>query len=238
MIPLEYRNLPPEVDGIATVELREEPADDEGGAPSPIIIAGYAAVFERPSQEMMGFTEQVDRDAFTESLRTADVVANWNHNLDWLMARMKSGTLRCKTDDRGLAYDFDALPLEDDPITRRLVALLRRGDVTGSSFAFRTLKDDWVYDEENDTVQRTLLKVDLIDVCPVARPAYLDTDVALRSLAEAVGHPLAEVRSLVERRSLATLFGQPEPDPTIPPEPEVRQDPEPVERPYFFGALG
>ena len=48
------------------------------------------------------------------------------------------------------------------------------------SFGFETLADRWEKIDEQEV--RTLMKVRLFDVSPVAFPAYPDTEVALRRL--------------------------------------------------------
>lgn len=167
------------------------------------VAGGYAAVFGRRSEELYGFTEMVDPGAFTKTVSEADVLALWQHDERDLMARVKSGTLRLAIDERGLGYDFD---IPDITCGRDFKVRCQRGDVRFSSFGFRTIRDTW-FEDEDGAVTRTLLEVALIDVSPVARPAYVDTDVALRSLAKATDHPFAEVRSLAQARSLATLLG-------------------------------
>lgn len=174
-------------------------ARSDGGVPG---IRGYAAVFNRRSTDLGGFTELIDPNAFTKSVRESDVVGLWNHDEGKLLGRTSSGTLRLSIDERGLAYDLD---LPDTSVGRDVAALTARGDVTGSSFGFRTLADEW-HKDENDVVTRTLLQVDLVDVSPVARPAYPDTSAALRSLAEQTGLDLADVSAAAEARSLGSLI--------------------------------
>lgn len=50
------------------------------------------------------------------------------------------------------------------------------------SFAFITKEDSW--DKEESLNIRTLLDVDLHDVSAVTYPAYLNTEIGLRSLLE------------------------------------------------------
>ena len=50
------------------------------------------------------------------------------------------------------------------------------------SFAFITKQDSW--DKEESLNIRTLLDVDLHDVSAVTYPAYLNTEIGLRSLLE------------------------------------------------------
>lgn len=169
------------------------------------IAQGLAAAFGKRSEELYGFTEFVDPAAFNKTVGEADVMALWNHREDDLMARSASGTLRLQVDAaRGLAYDFD---VPDITCGRDLVVRLQRGDVRGSSFGFRTIRDEWHEDEQTGAVTRTLLEVALIDVSPVSRPAYVDTDVALRSLARATDTDFAEVRSLASQRQLGKILG-------------------------------
>lgn len=178
-----------------TVELRAA----DGKAP---VAAGYAAVFGRRSLDLGGFTEIIDRGAFTKTITEADVVALWEHDDRSLLGRMSSGTLRVSVDDHGLAYVVD---LPDTGAGRDAVALLTRGDVRASSFGFRTIRDEW-FEDEDGNVTRTLLEVALIDVSPVARPAYPDTDAALRSLADVVHHDLADVRQAIDARTFGSLL--------------------------------
>lgn len=177
------------------------------------VASGHAAVFGRSSLNLApswaDFTihEEIDRRAFDRTVREADVVGLWNHDDMALLGRIRSGTLRLNVDDRGLAYEID---LPDTTTGRDVAELLRRGDVRGSSFGFRTIKDTW-FEDESGNLTRTLLEVALIDVSPVTHPAYPDTDASLRSLAAAVGHEIDEVREAVETRSFGRLITPPKP---------------------------
>jgi len=59
------------------------------------------------------------------------------------------------------------------------VASIRRGDVSGMSFSFRAVKDDWSKGGAIRTVQDMLVRE--VSVCTF--PAYSTTEVAMRSLA-------------------------------------------------------
>lgn len=179
-----------------TIEFRA--ADDDHDP----IAEGYAAIFGRRSVDLGGFTEVIDASAFTKTVREADVVALWDHDEGHLLGRVSSGTLRLNIDERGLHYAVD---LPDTTTGRDVAELMRRGDIKGSSFGFWTVRDEWHQDEDG-AVTRTLLEVALIDVSPVARPAYPDTSAALRSFAAATGHDLAEVRQAAEARALGSLI--------------------------------
>lgn len=206
----------------STVEYR---AAEDGKGP---VAVGYAAVFDRRSLELRDrnkrvFVETIDPGAFTKTLQESDVLALWNHDHNSLLGRVSSGTLRLAVDKRGLRYEVD---LPDTSTGRDVAELLRRGDIRGSSFGFRTIQEDWSEDDEG-TLQRRLIEAALIDTSPVTAPAYPDTDAGLRSVAAAVGHDLTEVRAAFEQRRLGSLVfpaGEPEIPPTEP-EGERRAEP-------------
>ena len=141
-------------------------------------IVGYAAKFMNRSQDLGGFIEQIDPQAFTRTLSEgADVRALIDHNPSLILGRTVSGTLRLETDPTGLLVEITP---PDTTYARDLMVSLERGDVTQMSFAFVTKQDTWA--KEGTTNIRTLLDVDLHDVSAVTYPAYLDTEVGLRSL--------------------------------------------------------
>ena len=143
------------------------------------VLAGYAAVFNRHSQNLGGFVEQVDPAAFNKSLADGvPVMARGNHDDAMLLGTTWAGTLRLSVDGTGLLYEVD---LPDTSAGRDFRALAERGDVKWSSFAFRTIEDEWGVTEQGFPL-RTLRAVQLVDVAPVNSPAYLDTSVAARSL--------------------------------------------------------
>jgi HK97 family phage prohead protease len=144
-------------------------------------IVGYAAKFApNRSQDLGGFIEQIDPQAFTRSLKAgADVRALIDHNPSLILGRTLSGTLQLSTDSTGLLVEITP---PDTSYSRDLMVSLERGDVTQMSFAFITKEDSW--DKEESLNIRTLLDVDLHDVSAVTYPAYLNTEIGLRSLLE------------------------------------------------------
>ncbi len=185
MTTLERRTM---TDG---VELR---ANDDGGSTA----VGYAAVFNEWSEDLGGFLEQVAPSAFTKTLAEADIRGLFNHSEDVPLGRVKAGTMRLEADRRGLRYEID---LPDSPNGQNVAEALRRGDITGSSFGFRTIGDMW--DEHEDgTPLRTLTEVALRDAGPVTFPAYLGADSALRSLAESRS---LDLDALIEARDAGRL---------------------------------
>lgn len=167
-------------------------------------IGGYAAKFDRLSQNLGGFVEQINRSFFNKSQSDGwpDVLARYNHDDNMLLGTTAGGTLRLMLDDTGLVYEVD-------PPTHRadVVELIARGDVRQSSFAFMTYEDDWAM-TENDFPLRTLISGQLRDVAPVNTPAYQDTSTGLRSLAVRFEADLSEVQKLAEEGELKRFFGK------------------------------
>ena len=158
-----------------------EPVEVHGAGSGRLVATGYAARFDAVSQNLGGFVERIAPTAFRKTLKEADVRALFNHSPDALLGRSSAGTLRMQADKSGLAYEID---LPDTTVGRDVAALLERGDITGSSFGFRTIADAWGETSEGIPL-RTLKEVALRDVGPVTFPAYPDASSALRSLAEA-----------------------------------------------------
>lgn len=159
-----------------------EPIDVEERDGSMPTIRGMAATFHSESRDLGGFREVIHPEAFDAVLNRdsgrADVVALWNHDNNQLLGRTSSGTLRLHTDERGLHYEIDP---PATTLARDLMTMVRRGDVFGSSFAFTVEDETW--NDEGEVPIRTVRKVGgLFDVSLVTNPAYLDTDVAVRSL--------------------------------------------------------
>ena len=130
------------------------------------VVRGYAAVYDSDS-EFMGYYEQIEKGAFDDVLND-DVRAYYNHDENYLLGRVSSGTLRIGTDKRGLYYEVD---LPNTTYANDLVELMKRGDINQSSFAFLISEDRW--EERDGKTYRIIEKVSrLLDVSPVAMPAY------------------------------------------------------------------
>lgn len=180
------------------VELREE-GDN-------LTAVGYASVFNK-TYAIPGFVERVAPGAFRKTVGEADVRALFNHEADHLLGRVSSGTLRMEEDDKGLRYEIDLPPTQ---LGRDTAALLRRGDLAGSSMGFRVLKDDWSETDDGYPL-RTIQEVALRDVGPVTFPASSATEASLRSLAEQRNLDLDEVVDAAKADTLSELLNDDQP---------------------------
>jgi HK97 family phage prohead protease len=165
-------------------------------------IGGYAAMYGKLSRNLGGFVEMVGPAAFNRSRGQdwPDVIARYNHDDNMLLGTSSAGTLRLHLDETGLDYNVTPPQSRGD-----ILELVERGDVRHSSFAFRTIEDDWGTSDQGYPM-RTLVSVQLVDVAPVVSPAYPDASAGLRSLSQRFQCDLEEVRSLAAADELRKFF--------------------------------
>ena len=170
------------------VEIEGLEVRERGDENQPPQIAGYAVVFDSWSEIMVDgrgrpFRERIAPTAFDRALgANPDVRALWNHNSDFPLGRTRNSTLRIDKDGRGLRFELD-LPRTGWGMDA--AASIRRGDVSGMSFAFSARRDGgdtWGKPGPDGVAERTLLDADLYELSPVTFPAYPATDVAVRSV--------------------------------------------------------
>jgi len=163
----------------ATIECRED------GTPEAIV--GHAAVFFRDGDagteyEMWpGVAERIADTAFDRALEEKDDArALFNHDPSNLLGRVSAGTVELAKDDTGLRY---RIPIDmGDQDHARIVPKIQRGDLSGSSFAFRATEERWLEKKsKNDPEIRIVESVELFDVGPVSFPAYQAADAGLRA---------------------------------------------------------
>jgi len=144
-------------------------------------IRGYAIRFNVPSQDLGGFREYIAPEAVDRTLNEGlDVRALVDHDTGKVLGRTRSGTLILRKDAQGLRTEIDPDP--DISYAGDIMRAVARGDVSGMSFAFRTLEDEWDYEGKIPT--RTVTDMRISEVSVVTFPAYVQTDVqvAQRSL--------------------------------------------------------
>jgi hypothetical protein len=156
---------------IRMAEIRAVPETEDG----TMVIEGYAIVFESPATHY-GFTEIIDRNALIGA-DMSDVPMRYNHNDTWLiLARTRNGSLQMMVDDKGLLIRAELI---DTQANRDIYKSVQAKLLDKMSFAFRTEKDEWDY--END-VRRVLQIKKLFDVSVVDTPFYDDTSIYARAL--------------------------------------------------------
>jgi HK97 family phage prohead protease len=157
-----------------SVELRT--AEVRAAGDDALVVEGYASNFD-VEYDLGYFKETVARGAFDDVMQD-DVRFLLNHT-GAPLARTTNGTLELSVDDQGLKY---RAALADTQDGRDLYKLIKRGDITQSSFAFTIDSDTW----SEDRSTRTITKVGkLLDTSAVTYPASPTASVYARNMAEA-----------------------------------------------------
>lgn len=158
----------------------------EGGGESRT-IEGYAIVFGVESRILSdywdNYREIIEQGAITEErLKEMDIKMTMYHNREKILARSNKGegTLKLSVDKIGVKYEFEAPNTVDGDTALELV---KRGDLSGSSFMFWTDEASGVtYEKREDGMMlRRVKTIGMIyDMTIAADPAYNETTVEAR----------------------------------------------------------
>ncbi|PND54432.1 hypothetical protein CRM90_27930 [Mycobacterium sp. ENV421] len=186
-----------------------------GGGHHSRVIGGYAAVFNKRSHPMGGMREVVEPSFLSKSQGDGwpMVVARYEHDPKMLLGSTAGGTLQLTVDNVGLDYSVQIPESRSD-----VWELAERGDLPGSSFSFQTYQDEWRLGG-GGIAERHLVAGRLIDVAPVAVPAYPDAtlEVSYRSLAAFVDADVDDVVALAAQGELRSLLARTDLSVTAPP---------------------
>lgn len=185
----QISNLHLRAESVAETNRRYIPFENirvEGGEEGkPIKIVGHAARFNSLSQPIKTkagtFVEKIAPGAFKKALSDSgrDLLSLRNHDADKVLARRSQDTLKVWEDEQGLA--FECYPA-DTTNARDTITDIKAGNIKGMSFGFDDPPpggDKW--ERVNGQNVRTLLEVPVKEISFVTRPAYLGTDVSVRS---------------------------------------------------------
>ncbi len=174
--------------------VRENTEDNNTGKSR--IIAGYAVLFNTPSAPLWSdedgdACEVIAATAITEDfLNRQDIKMTMFHDRQLMLARSKNGegTLSYKVDEKGVYFEFEAPNTVDGD---KALELVRRGDISGCSFAFVTRYYDSDFVERSSVIDENNLNhitytvkaiTGIYDFTLAADPSYPDTSVEAREL--------------------------------------------------------
>lgn len=163
----------------------EQPINNVEEVEEERIIEGYAIIFNQLSEDLGGFREMIMPEAIDQNLiNNSDIYYLYNHNNDSTpLARSNhgQGSLELTIDSKGLKYRFNCLNTE-------FYELVKRGDLSKSSFAFSLPKDGsgeiWEKSQEYNYVRKIVKIEQLYDCSAVLVPAYSTTELYARNLAK------------------------------------------------------
>nr|DAW59271.1 MAG TPA: prohead serine protease [Caudoviricetes sp.] len=162
---------------IRTAEVRAtEPTADGKDA---LIIVGTPIVFEQPTQinDRLGrYTEVIKRGALDEADLT-DSRLLVNHDMTRIPLARTPKTMQFNITDKGLEMRAE---LPDTEEAKTAYTAVKRGDLTGMSFAFTVPDGGDSYDAKTNT--RTITKIaKVLEVSLVNFPAYPTASAEARS---------------------------------------------------------
>lgn len=173
-------------------------------------IEGYAIVFGVESRILAdywdNYREIIEPGAITEErLKEMDIKMTMYHNREKILARSVNGegTLKLSVDEVGVHYEFEAPNTVDGDTALELV---KRGDLSGSSFMFWTDEKSGVsYEKRSDGIMlRRVKTIGMIyDMTIAADPAYEETTVAAREAYNQFAKPKEEPAPKSVKRELA-----------------------------------
>ena len=142
------------------------PRASQEAAQGPRMMYGRAITYDSLSEDLGGFRE-VFRPGSVK-LRE-DLAVLEGHEPRHVLGRTSAGTARAWDDGRGVVFEVEA---PDTQWARDLAVSMERGDIGQCSFAFRTIREDYYYDQARETVIREVREAEVCELSIVAMPAY------------------------------------------------------------------
>lgn len=182
----------------------------EGAPGDGHTLEGYAAVFDQDTEinSWEGhFNERIAPGAFKKTLRERKPVMQFDHGRDARTGSVPIGVFdEIREDGKGL---FVNARVFDNPVVEPIRQAIEAQAISGMSFKFRVVRDEWrdnagkivrgdqllqlLYGDAGDRgpLQRTIKEVQLSEAGPVVFPAYAGTSVGVRDMTDADRESLA-----------------------------------------------
>lgn len=154
-----------------------EPKSSDG-----LVLSGVPIVYDKPAvinAPFGNYIEVIKRGALDHA-DISDVRLLYNHDMNKIPLARTPKTMHLEIGTAGLSIRADLPDTEDG---RSVHTAVKRGDLSGMSFAFKVPKDGSQYNAKTNT--RTITKIEKVYECSVvAFPAYSETSVEARSQIE------------------------------------------------------
>ena len=169
-------------------EIRAEaPAGVEG-----LVLTGRPVVYDQPTviKDKFGEYTEVIRRGALEGADLSDTRLLYNHDLSKIPLARSPKTMRFKLDPAGLTMTAELPETEEG---KSVYTAVKRGDLSGMSFAFKVPKGGSTFDAKTNT--RTITKIEKIYECSIVPfPAYPQTSVEARAAIEGAWAKLKDPR--------------------------------------------
>ncbi len=164
-------------------------------------ITGYGMLFNQPSVPMP-FIEYIKPEAL-DGLDLSSVMLLRSHDFDQILARVDSGTLSVRVDDKGLYFEAT---MPNTTLGNDTLADIKAGNIKGCSIGFNIGDDDWSRDDSGQTIHQIneISQLNEISLTPI--PAYQQTSAnverSLKQFLEKGGTEMPqEVKDLKDKES-------------------------------------
>lgn len=166
-------------------------------------LTGRPIVFNQRTD--LGWYDEIIEAGALDTTDLKDVRMLVNHNTDMIpLARSRNNnensTMQLIPDEDGMKIRAD-LDTENNADARSLYSAVGRGDISGMSFMFTVDKDSWD-DIDSDHPTRHIRSFSrILEVSAVTFPAYSQTSIQTRGLADALDSAKASLESERARRA-------------------------------------
>lgn len=174
-------------------EVRAENDDERGN-----MLTGQPIVYDEPT-DMGWYTEIIDNGALDDTdLR--DVRFLVNHNTDMIpLARSRNNNVNSTMQmtvvpNAGMDIRVN-LDTDNNADAKALYSAVERGDISGMSFMFRVDKDMWEELDSEKPTRHIVAISRVYEVSAVTFPAYEQTSIQARGLADALDSAKASLES-------------------------------------------
>lgn len=138
-------------------------------------VSGYAVTFNQPSKPLP-FTEYIRPGAF-DGVDFSEVQLLYAHDFDNILARVDSGTLSLKVDDKGL---FFVAQIPDTTLGNDVYENIENGNLKGLSFNAQIDQnngDSWSQTDDGTVIHTINHFSSLNEISLTSIPAYTETSV-------------------------------------------------------------
>lgn len=171
----EFTFAAPRDDLVRQVEFRSKPSDDG------LTLEGYAAVFNQPTlvDNWEGkFRERMMPGSFTKTISERTPVMMFNHGKHPMIGDIPIGKITTlREDENGL---YVKARLADNWLVQPVRDAIKEGAVTGMSVRMGIINDKWTRGSDR-IPERAVTEVACRELGPVVFPAYIGTQVSVRS---------------------------------------------------------
>lgn len=167
-----------------------------------LIIEGRAIVYDQKTviNDPAGSYNEIIKRGALDGADLSDVRLLFNHDLNRVPLARTPKTMSLKVDPAGLTL---RATLPDTESAREVYQSVKRGDLTGMSFAFKVPEGGDSYDARTNT--RTISKIEKVYECSVVQfPAYVQTSVEARAVMTESQRRLRQLEKL--RATISMIF--------------------------------